>query len=148
MYLIYADVRNPDMAYQKLQALFQQNHGNISDMLFEDVRIVKSNRGIGVWQRDGTQLHTRTHACTGCVCIYNDIRNISLQHLPPSFLHFSPPVRRPSLLSAVSALKLYIVNQPPSAYILVVVFSILTLFGKVCFHVYFSTLMCMRLNRI
>ena len=37
----------------KVEALFEKDHGNVSDLLFEDIRIVKSNRGIGVWQRDG-----------------------------------------------------------------------------------------------
>ncbi len=37
----------------KVEALFQKDHGDVSDMLFEDVRIVRSNRGIGVWQRVG-----------------------------------------------------------------------------------------------
>ena len=37
----------------KVEALFQRNHGDVSDMVFQDVRIVKSNRGIGVWQRVG-----------------------------------------------------------------------------------------------
>ena len=36
-----------------MEALFEKDHGNVSDLLFEDIRIVKSNRGIGVWQRDG-----------------------------------------------------------------------------------------------
>lgn len=36
-----------------MEALFQVNHGNLSNLKFDNIRITQSNRGIGVWQRDG-----------------------------------------------------------------------------------------------
>eukprot|EP00039_Didymoeca_costata_P003212 m.66063 g.66063 ORF g.66063 m.66063 type:complete len:537 (+) comp11781_c0_seq4:144-1754(+) len=37
----------------KLEALQQENHGDLEDVIIQDVTIRESNRGIGIWQRDG-----------------------------------------------------------------------------------------------
>jgi polygalacturonase len=37
----------------KVEALFQTNHGDLFDLEAKDIRILRTNRGIGVWQRNG-----------------------------------------------------------------------------------------------
>ena len=38
----------------KIEALFQEDHGNVSNVTVHNVTIRESNRGIGIWQRVGS----------------------------------------------------------------------------------------------